>query len=117
VLPSVSEGEDDVLINHGGLDDFEALGSPDTSDGRTLTPPGPTIIEQQPSPEQVSKRKGQEPEGDDDKVAFDAVDSALRKSIKGIYNLWTLRQSPGDNGEVGKGRFIDIVREVLDSSA
>ena len=93
-------------------DGFEVLGS-DMSDPRTLTPPGPLIMEEKRSPERLAKMRGSIglEEGDND------ADAALRESIKGLYTLWTMRRGPGETDIGRKERFLGIVRGVLDSTS
>lgn len=95
-------------------EEYEVLGSPGTSEGRTLTPPGPAIIEQKAPPERSSKLGIEE-------RAFGSttneVDAALINSIQGLYTLWALRQSPNHEVASSKEKFVSIVRDVLDQTA
>lgn len=104
-----------MLLNSGSLqkddaDGFEALGSPDTSDGRTLTPPGAVVAEQTSSADRLSTKKDRI---QSQKEETDAADAALQESIRGLFILWTLRRSPSDADSGGKERFMDVVREAL----
>ena len=103
--PAPPEPEEDVL----GLENVESpdVFSPDTSDTRTLTPPGDiqtgAIPELSLSDNTPLADKGQ----------GGTVHSGVHEAIRGVYRLWAASRKTHPDANVEKDEFLDLVRDAL----